>query len=90
MRRCVSVLFFIKSEHSFFSMKTFFFSETLTNDRPTVAINVSTIQGNPEDKETCPRCGGIVFHAEKMLSKSSVSAFSFTKFFHLVQYFKIV
>ena len=68
--------------------KELFFSETLTNDRPTVAINVSTIQGNPEDKETCPRCGGIVFHAEKMLSKSSVSSFDFTKFFHSLQYFE--
>ena len=60
-----------------------FLSETLINDRPTVAINVSTIQGNPEDKETCPRCGGIVFHAEKMLSKSSVSFFQFHEIFQI-------
>ena len=83
MRRCVSVPFLYKivTKYFLYEKGTFFFSETLTNDRPTVAINVSTIQGNPEDKETCPRCGGIVFHAEKMLSKSSVSAFNFTKFF---------
>ena len=37
-------------------------------------------------KDTCPRCGGIVFHAEKMLSKNSVSLFliqfSFNSFFN--------
>lgn len=42
-------------------------------DRPTLAINTTTIKGDAEDaKETCPRCGGKVFHAEKMLSKNHV------------------
>jgi len=38
-------------------------------DRPTLALDTKTIQGNKEDKETCPRCNGKVFHAEKMMSK---------------------
>jgi len=40
-------------------------------DRPTLDINTTSIRGDPAHKDTCPRCEGIVFHAEKMLSKSS-------------------
>ena len=49
-----------------------FYRESLVNDRPTLAINTSSIQGNPAEKDTCPRCGGMVFHAERMLSKNNV------------------
>ena len=39
-----------------------FFSDSLISDRstPTLAQDVSSIQGNPGDKDTCPRCGGMV------------------------------
>jgi len=40
-------------------------------DRPTLDPNVNSIRGDPTSKDTCPRCGGIVFHAERMLSKNS-------------------
>ena len=37
-------------------------SDSLISDRstPTLAQDVSSIQGNPGDKDTCPRCGGMV------------------------------
>jgi len=38
-------------------------------DRRTLVQDTKTIQGDKEDKETCPRCNGKVFHAEKMMSK---------------------
>jgi len=41
-------------------------------DRPHISPNVALIQGGSDDKETCPRCNGKVFHAEKMLSKNNV------------------
>jgi len=41
------------------------------NDRPTLDLNTTSIRGDPANKDTCPRCGGIVFHAERMLSKSN-------------------
>lgn len=48
-------------------------ADSLISDRstPTLAQDVSSIQGNPGDKDTCPRCGGMVFHAERMLSKNN-------------------
>ena len=42
------------------------------SQKPHLAVDVSTIRGAADDKDTCPRCGGLVFHAEKMLSKSAV------------------
>ena len=47
--------------HSFF-LFLIFFSDSLISDRstPTLAQDVSSIQGNPGDKDTCPRCGGMV------------------------------
>lgn len=44
-------------------------------DRPNLESNVAAIQGGPGNKDTCPRCTGIVFHAERMLSKNNVSLF---------------
>merc|ERR1719206_283044 len=44
------------------------FDSSIT-DRRTLVQDTKTIQGNKEDKETCPRCNGKVFHAEKMMSK---------------------
>ena len=44
------------------------------SQKPHLALDVSTIQGSGAgDKDACPRCGGLVFHAEKMLSKNAVS-----------------
>ena len=45
------------------------FSDALISERPTVPVNVASIQGIDGGKDTCPRCGGQVFHAERMLSK---------------------
>jgi len=45
--------------------------ETAINDRPTLAINTASIRGDG-GKDTCPRCEGEVFHAERMLSKEHV------------------
>jgi hypothetical protein len=56
------------------------FSENALAERPTQAIDTSCIQGPQGGKDTCPRCGGSVFHAEKMMSKNNVSA---EFFFHL-------
>jgi len=42
--------------------------ETAINDRPHLAINTASIRGDG-GKDTCPRCDGEVFHAEKMMSK---------------------
>jgi len=39
-------------------------------DRPTLLFDTAAIPGGDDDKETCPRCGGKVFHAEKRKSKS--------------------
>ena len=41
-------------------------------DRPNLTTNTTSIRGDPQNKDTCPRCGGIVFHAERMLSKNNV------------------
>jgi len=38
-------------------------------ERPTLVFDTKAIKGDEDDKETCPRCGGKVFHAERMLSK---------------------
>jgi len=46
------------------------FSESGINDRPVLIVDTTTIQGG---KDSCPRCGGSVFHAEKMLSKNNVN-----------------
>jgi len=43
--------------------------ESSVADRPTMVFDTKAIKGGSEDKETCPRCEGKVFHAEKMLSK---------------------
>ena len=48
-------------------------SDAPVRDRPTLATNTATIRGDPANKDTCPRCGGLVFHAERMLSKNNVS-----------------
>jgi len=40
-------------------------------DRPNLTTNTTSIRGDPQNKDTCPRCGGIVFHAERMLSKNN-------------------
>jgi hypothetical protein len=53
--------------------KRFIFSidrEASLNERPTLSFDTSVIKGG---KECCPRCGGSVFHAEKMMSKNNVS-----------------
>jgi hypothetical protein len=53
--------------------KRFTFSidrEASLNERPTLSFDTSVIKGG---KECCPRCGGSVFHAEKMMSKNNVS-----------------
>ena len=42
-------------------------------DRPNLTTNTTSIRGDPQNRDTCPRCGGIVFHAERMLSKENVS-----------------
>ncbi len=53
----------------------FFFSEgDGTFDRPLMSSDPASIPGRDGAKDTCPRCGGQVFHAEKMLSKNNVSA----------------
>jgi len=44
--------------------------EASVSDRPTLVHDYKAIKGEEEDKETCPRCGGKVFHAERMLSKN--------------------
>ena len=46
------------------------FSESSIADRPTLVFDTKAIEGDANDKETCPRCKGKVFHAEKMLSKN--------------------
>ena len=48
--------------HRFFFCFLYFSSDSLISDRstPTLAQDVSSIQGNPGDKDTCPRCGGMV------------------------------
>ena len=33
-------------------------------------FDTKVIKGDSEDKDTCPRCNGKVFHAERMLSKN--------------------
>lgn len=43
--------------------------EASVSDRPTLVFDTKLIKGDTEDKETCPRCGGKVFHAERMMSK---------------------
>ena len=57
--------------HDVFSIMhiTLLFSDALISERPTVPVNVASIQGIDGGKDTCPRCGGQVFHAERMLSK---------------------
>ena len=35
------------------------YRETSINDRPTLAINTTSIRGAHGGKDTCPRCGGI-------------------------------
>jgi len=47
-------------------------NDALISERPTVPVNVASIQGIDGGKDTCPRCGGQVFHAERMLSKNNV------------------
>jgi len=44
--------------------------EASVADRPTLVSDTKAIKGEEDDKETCPRCGGKVFHAERMLSKN--------------------
>ena len=39
-------------------------------DRPSLVFDTKAIPGGLEDRDTCPRCNGKVFHAEKMMSKS--------------------
>lgn len=46
--------------------------ESSANDRPSLSVNTTSIRGDAGGKDTCPRCGGQVFHAEKMLSKNNV------------------
>lgn len=41
-------------------------------DRPNITSDTGLIKGGVDDKDSCPRCGGKVFHAEKMLSKRNV------------------
>ncbi|CAB4065063.1 Cysteine and glycine-rich protein 3,Cysteine and glycine-rich protein 2,Cysteine and glycine-rich protein 1,Muscle LIM protein Mlp84B [Lepeophtheirus salmonis] len=41
--------------------------DSRSNDRPNLCTNTAIITGT--GKDACPRCGGQVFHAEKMLSK---------------------
>ena len=53
------------------------FSDALISERPTVPVNVASIQGIDGGKDTCPRCGGQVFHAERMLSKVSMATKTF-------------
>lgn len=45
-------------------------SEASVADRPTMVFDTRAIKGGEKDKETCPRCLGKVFHAERMLSKN--------------------
>ena len=49
-------------------------------DRPNLTTNTTSIRGDPQNKDTCPRCGGIVFHAERMLSKNNVRKKNSKKF----------
>ena len=49
-------------------------------DRPNLTTNTTSIRGDPQNKDTCPRCGGIVFHAERMLSKNNVRKKNSIKF----------
>ena len=44
-------------------------SESKISDRPTLVFDTKAIKGDAKDKDTCPRCKGKVFHAERMLSK---------------------
>lgn len=69
MWRCVS--YFANTFHQY-SWRYALFSDSGAPDRPTLAINTSSIRGDPSHKDTCPRCGGLVFHAERMLSKNNV------------------
>ncbi len=46
------------------------------SQKPHLVFNTAAIPGADGDKDTCPRCGGMVFHAEKMLSKSAVSIYA--------------
>jgi len=46
--------------------------ETSENGRPHTVSDVSAIKGELNDRDTCPRCKGKVFHAERMLSKNNV------------------
>ncbi len=41
-------------------------------ERPHLTSDLTSIPGREGAKDTCPRCGGQVFHAEKMLSKKNV------------------
>ena len=45
---------------------------SLAVDRPHLTSDLRCIPGGSGGKDTCPRCGGQVFHAEKMLSRKNV------------------
>ena len=57
---------------SLIKRKVTFFRDAGMYDRPNLTTNTTSIRGDPQNKDTCPRCGGIVFHAERMLSKNNV------------------
>ena len=68
------------SQHVLANNLECFHSEAGMYDRPNLTTNTTSIRGSPDNKDTCPRCGGIVFHAERMLSKENVSTLKISPF----------